>query len=219
MSNSSFNNSPSSILSPLTIETPCPVSKFNITERPTTTGTLLVDTPRNLLHPTTASPTNEAVGNMLETIEYNSMTGLEVILLVKYEKKLKEEELHCKNKIINTLLEIIEKFGDGRRNTQSVPPINFKNGLTTSPNKDTDSKTDPKLDEQQQSHDNKQSLKRVVQRNYAKTVKEKGVIRPQMRQCRINLRTLKRKRKEYYKYKQSVCSDAGEKDKSVNNDQ
>ena len=90
LSNSSFNNSPSSILSPLTIEIPCPASKFNITERPTTTGTLLVDTPRNLLHPTTASPTNEAVGNMLETIEYNSMTGLEVILLVKYEKKLNQ---------------------------------------------------------------------------------------------------------------------------------
>ena len=90
LSNSSFNNSPSSILSPLTIEIPRPASKFNITERPTTTGTLLVDTPRNLLHPTTASPTNEAVGNMLETIEYNSMTGLEVILLVKYEKKLNQ---------------------------------------------------------------------------------------------------------------------------------
>ena len=31
--------------------------------------------------------------------------------------------------------------------------------------------------------------------------------------------SLKGKRKEYYKYKQNVCSDAGEKDKSVKNDQ
>ena len=28
-----------------------------------------------------------------------------------------------------------------------------------------------------------------------------------------------KKKEEYYKYKQSVCSDAGKKDKSVNNDQ
>ena len=37
-----------------------------------------------------------------------------------------------------------------------------------------------------------------------------------------NLMSLKRKRKrkeEYYKYKHSVCSDAGEKDKSVKSDQ
>ena len=34
------------------------------------------------------------------------------------------------------------------------------------------------------------------------------------------LNELKRKKKDkYYKYKQSVCSDAGEKDKSVKNDQ
>ena len=47
-SNSSFNNSFFSILSPLTIEIPSPAATFNITERPTTTGTLLIDTPRNL---------------------------------------------------------------------------------------------------------------------------------------------------------------------------
>ena len=28
-----------------------------------------------------------------------------------------------------------------------------------------------------------------------------------------------KKKEEYYKYKQSVCSDAGKEDKSVNNDQ
>ena len=34
------------------------------------------------------------------------------------------------------------------------------------------------------------------------------------------LNEFKRKKKEkYYKYKESVCSDTGEKDKSVNNDQ
>ena len=41
-----------------------------------------------------------------------------------------------------------------------------------------------------------------------------------MRQSRNNLIEFKRKKKEEYgKYKQSVYSDAGEKDKSVNNDQ
>ena len=75
LSNSSFNNSLSSILPPLTIETPSPAATFNITERPTATGALLKDTPRNLSQPATASPTNEAIDNMLETIEYSSITG------------------------------------------------------------------------------------------------------------------------------------------------
>ena len=75
LSNSSFNNSLSSVLPPLTIETPSPAATFNITERPTATGTLSVDIPRNLSQPATASPTNEATDNMLETIEYNSIRG------------------------------------------------------------------------------------------------------------------------------------------------
>ena len=62
--------------------------------------------------------------------------------------------------------------------------------------------------------------KKVAQKNYAKTVKKKVVIAQQMRQSRNNLIEFKRKKKEEYgKYKQSVYSDAGEKDKSVNNDQ
>ena len=66
-----------------------------------------------------------------------------------YVHKLKvlKEELHCKNQIINTLLGNIEKFGNDKRGTQAVPLINFEKYMT-SPNK-TDSKTDPKSDEQQ----------------------------------------------------------------------
>ena len=55
------------------------------------------------------------------------------------------------------LLETIEKLGNGKHDTQPVPLINFKNDLTTSRNK-TDSETDHKSDEQQQSHDNKQQI-------------------------------------------------------------
>ena len=62
-----------SILPPLTIETPSPAATFNIIERPTAAGTLLIDTPQNILHRATASPTNEAIDNMLEAIEYNSI--------------------------------------------------------------------------------------------------------------------------------------------------
>ena len=49
---------------------------------------------------------------------------------------------------------IIGKFGDDKHDTQPVPLINFENDLR-SPNK-IDSDTNPKSDEQQQSHDNKQ---------------------------------------------------------------
>ena len=75
LSNSSFNNSLSSILPPLTIS-PFQAATFNITERTTAPGTFFrhsVDTSQNLPHPATASPTNEATNNMLETIEYNSI--------------------------------------------------------------------------------------------------------------------------------------------------
>ena len=70
--------------------------------------------------------------------------------------KVSKEDLHCKSKIINTLLAIIEKFGNDKRDTQPVPLISFENDLT-SPNK-IDSETNPKSDEQQQSHDNKQQI-------------------------------------------------------------
>ena len=73
-----------------------------------------------------------------------------------HQLKVLKEELHCKNKIINTLLGTIEKFGNDKRDTQPVPLINFENDLT-SPNK-IDSDTNPKSDEQQQSHDNKQQI-------------------------------------------------------------
>ena len=122
---------------------------------------------------------------MLETIEYNSIRGhiiseirkeIEPIITQKlkpllansesliksaketyaHQLKVLEEELHCKNKIINTLLGIIEKIGNDKRDTQPVPLINSENDLT-SPNK-IDSETDPKSYEQQQSHDNKQQI-------------------------------------------------------------
>ena len=79
-----------------------------------------------------------------------------------------KEELHCKNKIINTLLGIIEQFGNGKLDTQPVPLINFENDLT-SPNK-IYSETDPKSDDQQQSHDNKQQ---IPQKNSVRTVRKK----------------------------------------------
>ena len=124
---------------------------------------------------------------MLETIKYNNVTGdivseirkeTESIiaqkikpLLENYESLIKsaketyahqlqvlKEELHCKNKIVNTLLETIVKFGNGKRDIQPVPLINFENDLTTSPITVTDSKTDPKSDEQQQSQNSKQQI-------------------------------------------------------------
>ena len=184
-SNSSFNNSLSSILLPLTIETPPPAVTFNLTERPTANGALIKDTAQNILQPPTASPIKETIDNMLEMIEYSSIRGhivseirkeIERIIAQKlkpllensesliksaketyaHQLKVLKEELHCKKKIINTLLGIIEKFGNDKRDTQPVPLINFENDLT-SPNK-SDSEIDPKSDEQQQSHDNKQQI-------------------------------------------------------------
>ena len=73
--NSSFNNSLFLILSPLTIQTPSPAVTFNLTERPTATGALLKVTPQNISQLATASPTNEAIDNMLETLEYSSIRG------------------------------------------------------------------------------------------------------------------------------------------------
>ena len=174
-----------------------------------------------------------------------------------HQLKVLKEELHCKNKIINTLLGIIEKFGNDKRDTQSVTLINVKNDLT-SPNK-IDSETNPKSDEQQQSHDNKQQISSKElsenskekdgtnsilvtdsvtvpnqdntqqshddkQKSHSKKLCEysKGESSNSTTNASIDeqLNDFKRKKKEeYYKYKQSVCNDAGEKDKSVKNDQ
>ena len=89
-----------------------------------------------------------------------------------YDDQLKvlRDELHCKNKFINAPLEIIEKFGKDKRNTQPVSLINFENDLTTSSNK-LDSKIDPKSDEQQQSHDNKQ---KISSKELSENSREKG---------------------------------------------
>ena len=160
MSNSSFNNfltfNNASILPSLTIETFSPTATFNITERPTATGALFIDTPQNLSHPATISPTSEVIDNMLERIEYNSIRGhvvseiqkeIEPIIAQKlkpllensesliksaketyaHQLKVLKEELHWKNKIINTLLEIIGKFGNDKRDAQPFPLINFEN--------------------------------------------------------------------------------------------
>ena len=218
---------------------------------------------------------------MLETIEYNSIGGhiiseirkeIEPIIAQKlkphlensesfiksvneayvHQLKVLKEELHCKNKIINTLLEIIGKFGNEKRDSQPVTLIKFLNGSKTSPNKVTDSETDPRSDEQQQSDDNKQQ---ISSKDLIDSSKEKSstnsilvtdnVTVPKQNQkqqshdiskkvtkklCENSkgesnnnttkgsieeqLNEFKRKKKEkYYKYKESVCSDTGEKDK------
>ena len=122
---------------------------------------------------------------MLKTTEYNSIRGhivgeirkeTEPIIAQKlksflensesliksaketyaHQLKVLKEEIHSKNKIITTLLGIIEKCGNDKRDTQPVPLITFENNLK-SPNK-IGSETDPKSDEQLQSHDNKQQI-------------------------------------------------------------
>ena len=133
---------------------------------------------------------------MLETIECNSIRGeirkeIEPIIAQKlkpllensesliksaketyaHQLKVLKEELHCKNKIINTLLGIIEKFGNDKRDTQPVLLINFEKDMT-SPNK-FDSEIDPKSDEQQQSHGNKQKF---PQKNSVRTVRKKTAL-------------------------------------------
>ena len=189
LSNSLFNNFLSSILLILTIETPSLAATFNITERPTATDTLLVVSPRNLWHPATASPTNEAIDNLLGTIECSSIRSpiiseiqkeIEPTITQKgkpllensesliksaretYDHQIKvlKEELHCKNQIINTLLEIIGTFGNDKRDTQPVPLIN----------KVTDSENDPKSD-----NDNKVTIinSKYPQKNSARTVDKK----------------------------------------------
>ena len=82
---------------------------------------------------------------------------------------------NSKNVIIDTLLEIIGKFGNDKHDIQPVPQINFENDLTTSPTGTstiiTDRETDPKLDELQQRHDNKQQ---ISSKQLSENGKEKG---------------------------------------------
>ena len=223
---------------------------------------------------------------MLKTTEYNSIRGhivgeirkeTEPIIAQKlksflensesliksaketyaHQLKVLKEEIHSKNKIITTLLGIIEKCGNDKRDTQPVPLITFENNLK-SPNK-IGSETDPKSDEQLQSHDNKQQISSKElsenskekdgtnsilvtdsvtvpnqdnkqqshddkQKSHSRKLCEysKGESSNSTTNASIDeqLNEFKRKKKEeYYKYKQSVCNDAGEKDKSVKNDQ
>ena len=62
-----------------------------------------------------------------------------------YQLQTLKGELHWKTKIINTLIEIIGKSENGKRDTPPVPLSNFENDLTASPNK-FDSKTNHKSD-------------------------------------------------------------------------
>ena len=123
----------------------------------------------------------------METIKYNNIRGhivsemrkeVELILAQKlkpllenseslmksvketfaHQLKVLKEELPCKNNVINALLQTVGKFRNGTPYIQPVRLVNFENDLTTSPNTVTDSKTDPKSDWQQQSHDNKQQI-------------------------------------------------------------
>ena len=47
-----------------------------------------------------------------------------------HQLKVLKEELHCKNKIMNTLLEIIGKFENEKRGTEPAPLINFEKAKT-----------------------------------------------------------------------------------------
>ena len=75
------------------------------------------------------------------------------------------------NQIIDTLLEIIGKFENNKRDTEPVSLINFENHFTASLNKVTDSETDPKSVEKQQCHDNKQQ---ISSKELSENSKEKG---------------------------------------------
>ena len=81
----------------------------------------------------------------------------------------------------------------------------------------TDSVTVPNQDNKQQSHDDKQKSHSRKLCEYSKGESSNSTTNASIDE---QLNDFKRKKKEeYYKYKQSVCNDAGEKDKSVKNDQ
>ena len=81
----------------------------------------------------------------------------------------------------------------------------------------TDSVTVPNEDNKQQSHDDKQKGQSRKLCKYSKGESSNSTTNPSIDE---QLNEFKWKNKEeYYKYKQSVRNDAGEKDKSVKNDQ
>ena len=81
----------------------------------------------------------------------------------------------------------------------------------------TDSVTVPNEDNKQQSHDDKQKGQSRKLCEYSKGESSNSTTNPSIDE---QLNEFKWKNKEeYYKYKQSVRNDAGEKDKSVKNDQ
>ena len=75
----------------------------------------------------------------------------------------------------------------------------------------------PKKDIKQQSHNDKQ---KIPSKKFCENSKGESSSTTTNASIEEQLNEFERKNKEeYYKYKQSVCSDADEKDKSVNNDQ
>ena len=75
----------------------------------------------------------------------------------------------------------------------------------------------PKQGHKQQNHDDKQKSRSKKLCENSKGESSNTTTNASIEE---QLNEFKRKKKEeYYKYKQHVCSDAGEKDKSVNNDQ
>ena len=74
----------------------------------------------------------------------------------------------------------------------------------------------PKQDIKQQSHNDKQ---KIPSKKFCKNSKGESSSTTTNASIEEKLNEFERKNiEEYYKYKQSVCSDADEKDKSVNND-
>ena len=109
-------------------------------------------------------------------------------------------------------------------NNNKVTIINIKNLNENSKEKGiinsflvTDSVTVSKQGHKQQSHDDKQ---KSCSKKLCKNSKGQSSNTTTYASIEEQLNEFKRKKKEeYYKYKQSVYSDAGEKDKSLNNDQ
>ena len=81
----------------------------------------------------------------------------------------------------------------------------------------TDCVTVPNKDNKQQSHNEKQKRHSKKLCEYSKGESSNNTTNASIDEQLNEFRT--KKKEEYYKYKQSVCSDAGEKDKSVKNDQ
>ena len=126
---------------------PSPAAAVKITERPTASDTLLLDTLRNFSHLLTANLTNEAIAHVLETIKYNNIRSH---IVSEIRKEIAQK--------LKTLLENSESLVMSAKETQSFKRRITLNDLTISPNTASDSETEPKSDEQQLSHDNKQQI-------------------------------------------------------------